>query len=1124
MASRSIRRAAALVTTALLVTATVLPARALVSMDPKLEAQLRAAGAYDAAIRQLREARERGFFDPGELGTTKPDNAEPGKLRAWNALFILVDFTDRPATGAYGIPQWESLLLSEGTYPTGSMRDFYLENSYGSFQLTGNVVGWYRMPQPLSYYCNYDGISGTGDDYGFGGYPHNAKKLFEDAVAAADPDVDFHDFLNGYANARGIFVIHAGHGAETTGSADDIWSHMSGWSVTTADGVGCTSYSVQPELQGSGQATMGVFSHEFGHTLGLPDLYDTDGSSSGIGIWSVMSSGSWGGGGAKPVHFDAWCKRHLGFLSAPLVSVDTDALVVTPATETPVAFRLKAPAHGPDEYVLLENRRREGFDVSLPAGGLLIWHIDESMGINAIESCGPGDLHPIVRLIQADGLCELENGLGSDAGDPYPGSSGNTRFGSITVPDARAYDGEKTGILLDGITQVGSDIRLDVRLSEALTLDVPDAYTLQGALDLSGNGDEIRLRGGHAETGHFVVDAGVRISGGWDAGYQIQDPLEPSVIQGAGSNRPILEIRVGTGPVELDDLVLQGGLGLHDYQPFEARRGGAIHVTGATLQMTRTRLEGNAAGANDALPSLGGAIAAVDADVTLDACTFGTNLAKEGGAIYASGGTLTLRDVTFEGGTLYVPGLAQLQRGGALLAEDTQLSMENCSAALFTGADEGGIVHATGGSTTLRGCRLEQGDASDRGGALFVAGGSLLVQDTELVDNRAGFAGGGAYVSGTTLSWTGGAVETNHSDAGGGGLHLEDLLDPSRLASVVVRDNTAAFVGGGVVVNGGAVVLDHLVCMGNDGGYAGGAMQLVDGGSTVLRNSIFLANSGGAILGTGTLPSLDYNLYWNTANGPDVSGAVKGDHSLGADPLFVDADAGDFHLAPASLAIDAGDPLSTADFDGSPPDLGCYGGADDDGQRPAGLASVVVTSQGTDDLVTWSYGTGGTTPSDVWIFGSSSAGKGLELPELLAVVSAPATSWVWPAAGAGHEVQLQVVDGDERGGSYSDPTGPATTVDAPSLRFSVGDPFPNPFNPATQVEFTLARGGRVEAVVYDLAGRRVKVLWSGRLDAGRHALSWNGSDERGRRVGSGVYVLRLQSPEGSATRRLLLAK
>jgi immune inhibitor A len=152
------------------------------------------------------------------------------------------------------------------------------------------------------------------------------------------------------------------------------------------DGKHVFEYCIQPEYWSSpGDITLGVFAHELGHLLfGLPDLYDTDYSSKGVGKWSLMAGGSWngpGGMGGSPGHLDAWNRIQCGFAAAINVTSNVTGRAI-PDVETNSSgaiTRLWTNGMSGNQYFLIENRRKTGYDAYLPSEGLLIWHIDENV-------------------------------------------------------------------------------------------------------------------------------------------------------------------------------------------------------------------------------------------------------------------------------------------------------------------------------------------------------------------------------------------------------------------------------------------------------------------------------------------------------------------------------------------------------------------------------------------------------------------------------------------------------------------------------------------------------------------------------------------------------------------------
>lgn len=473
---------------------------------------------------------ERARLLAGDLGSgVRPEDqlyellgaAKTGEKVLGNGtcLVILLEWTDHPADRvAHPAADYDALLFSTGVWPTGSMNDFYLENSYGQFGVQGLVHGWNVDNGP------YAAIDPT--DY------NQVRSLLADAVTHLDPLIDYSLYDNdgpdgvpdsgdddGYVDS--LFFVHAGPGREQTGDGNDIWSHAWAFNggVPTADGVACYRYTVEPEmLSDGGLMTMGVFAHEYGHALGLPDLYDTDYSSSGIGNWGLMSGGSWGRRagdpvGSSPSHLTAWCKKELGWLTPVNVAADLVGVSIPPAETSATAYRLWRGGAVGDEYFLVENRRRLGFDESLvrrqidyglPAPeGLVIYHVDESVGGNSNE------LHRLVDVVEAspwydspsdtwiehlDGerdyatVINLSNPNRGDDGDLWPGYSlaapdstvwagprDRDRFADDTLPSALDYECQATGVRVSNIELSGVDVIADLRVgAPAAAAAAPD--------------------------------------------------------------------------------------------------------------------------------------------------------------------------------------------------------------------------------------------------------------------------------------------------------------------------------------------------------------------------------------------------------------------------------------------------------------------------------------------------------------------------------------------------------------------------------------------------------------------------------------------------------------------------
>lgn len=405
--------------------------------------ELKAKGVNSPSTRHLQAAKS----------THSGHAMAPGIVGQFRALAILVDFEDNQA--AVDGEFFDSLVFGS---VGGTVSEYYREVSYDKVQLISvdlpSEIGWQRAPMTYDYYVNNRNGTGT--------YPQNTQKLVEDIIDMVDPLVDFSDYDNdGDGEVDGLMIIHAGRGAEYGGGSDVIWSHK--WSISPRyrDGVYLSSYTIQPEfLSSPGDQTIGVIAHELGHVFGVPDLYDTDYSSNGVGKWGLMSFGSWLGPqnrGGSPAHLCAWCKMELGWLIPVEVTEDVVSQTIENVEQNNTAFKLWTSGSPGNEYFLIVNRQRIGFDSYLPNTGLLIWHIDENKNSNSGEWY-PGlatSSHYLVALEQADGLYELErkNDHG-DAGDPFPGTFSKTSFNSATIPSTDAYSGTESPISVENISVI----------------------------------------------------------------------------------------------------------------------------------------------------------------------------------------------------------------------------------------------------------------------------------------------------------------------------------------------------------------------------------------------------------------------------------------------------------------------------------------------------------------------------------------------------------------------------------------------------------------------------------------------------------------------------------------------
>jgi immune inhibitor A len=357
-------------------------------------------------------------------------------------IVVLVDFSDAPMTATPD--HFRDLFFSTGEIATGSVREYFTEASHGLLTLTGEVVGPYRLPRTLASY--------TGGKAGTENPEPNARTMARDAAMLANAAVNFAPYdndRNGFVDA--FIVVHAGPGAEETGNQNHIWSHK--WVLNggayNADGTKIFGYLTIPE-----DSKIGVCAHELGHLLfGWPDLYDTDGSSEGVGNWCLMGGGSWNGSGDIPSHPSAWCKADQGWVS--VVNRTANGIVtVADVKSDHKVYRLWKDGGGGKEYFLLENRQRTLYDRKLPGEGLLVYHVDEAIDGNEDEH------HPFIKLLEADGLNHLREGANrGDPGDPYPGASKNVSLTSTSTPHSKSYGDRDACVTITGIGANGKSIR-----------------------------------------------------------------------------------------------------------------------------------------------------------------------------------------------------------------------------------------------------------------------------------------------------------------------------------------------------------------------------------------------------------------------------------------------------------------------------------------------------------------------------------------------------------------------------------------------------------------------------------------------------------------------------------------
>ena len=337
----------------------------------------------------------------------------------------------------------------------GSMRDYFYAQSEGQFELTFDVVGPVEVANSSSYY-------GSNDSSGNDKYP--ATMVIE-ALKLADSQVNYANYdWDGDGEVEQVYVVYAGKGEADGGAANTIWPHEwelssaatygDGSGAQTLDGVTINTYACGGELNGStgSVAGIGTMCHEFSHCLGYPDFYDTDYSGGqGMGYWDLMDSGSYNDDGYQPAGFTSY-ERWVAGWKEPIeltstTQVDNMKALQDNGSNTYIIYN----SGNSNEYFLLENRQKKGWDQSLPGEGLLILHVDYSA--SAWSSNTPNDTpsHQRMTWIAADNKYQYttydgvkyytEEGM---ANDPFPYGSVNA-FGESTTPAAKLFNKNASG-------------------------------------------------------------------------------------------------------------------------------------------------------------------------------------------------------------------------------------------------------------------------------------------------------------------------------------------------------------------------------------------------------------------------------------------------------------------------------------------------------------------------------------------------------------------------------------------------------------------------------------------------------------------------------------------------------
>ena len=325
---------------------------------------VRRAQAQGRQKRMLRKAQASNVFQ----GTKK-------------GLIILVQFTDSKFKSGHDLALYKRI-ANDANYSDnnfrGSIKDYFKAQSHGQFELDFDVAGICQLQHPYAYYGKNNSQE---EDVKAG------QMVAEACLWAHEQGFDFSKYdWNGDGEVDQVFVLYAGHGEASYKDANTIWPHMHYLSASdygkslSLDGVTVDTYACSCELNGDGNLDgIGTFCHEFSHCMGFPDLYDTSYAGwFGMGDFDLMCSGSYNGDSKCPAGYSAYEKAECGWLTLKdmtNIEQETSIVGVQPMSADEDAYIIKNKGHE-DEYYILENRQKTGWDSYLPASGLMITHVD----------------------------------------------------------------------------------------------------------------------------------------------------------------------------------------------------------------------------------------------------------------------------------------------------------------------------------------------------------------------------------------------------------------------------------------------------------------------------------------------------------------------------------------------------------------------------------------------------------------------------------------------------------------------------------------------------------------------------------------------------------------------------
>ena len=395
------------------------------------------------------------FFKKGGIYPTTPD----GRRKVFSPtgtkrlILILIEYTDVKFTKTR---QDFVDLMNTQNYnlngAEGSVKDYFNEISYGQFNLQTDVAPQiYTADYDMAYYGAPNGSS----------HDIRAYDLMLEAVQKADADVDFSQYDNDNdGSADGVYIIYAGFGEASSGLVNTIWPHASSISGQLFDGKSITKYSCSNELNANGTLTgIGVICHEFGHVCGAPDYYDTNYATGGdfiaTGNWDLMDRGLYNTttakSGSKPAHLNPFEKVRAGWVT-PTVIIGATSLTIPDISSNPAVYIYNTTTA--NEYFMLENRQKTGFNGGCPGHGLMIYHYSKAVWDATRNKTYPQGFYPVFAGATSNpGTTAASYGNINTSACPFPGTMSKRAFYDTGIPNSKSWAGNDTGLPITSINE-----------------------------------------------------------------------------------------------------------------------------------------------------------------------------------------------------------------------------------------------------------------------------------------------------------------------------------------------------------------------------------------------------------------------------------------------------------------------------------------------------------------------------------------------------------------------------------------------------------------------------------------------------------------------------------------------